>query len=428
MNKYLVYTISDLKENSINCTNLLHESLKLNNNNFDFYVITNNSNYNNISTNHNIIYDNIDSPYIGWLKYTQKLPDGYSNYFYFDSDILCYEKLENLAKKNNISIVKENIFMSHQWFNYPFAKEADKSKFKNINGINAGLYIFENKSFLREVFEKSKSFDISSKNTISQAMFEQSCFNYTVFKLILNNYYDITSFVKLRPQVCQRGNARGLPCGEITAKTIYHFCNWEASMDKKYNKMKIFHKKYIDYIKMKIIDNRDFLLEFLPKNLIVAEIGVFKGEFSKKIYDVLSPKELHLIDIFEGRMCSGDKDGNNIIWINLDTEYEKLKNKLEIFPNIILHKGLSLNILNTFKDDYFDIIYVDADHNYESVKKDLELSFRKIKNGGYLCGHDYGNMFPGVIRAVDEFCIEKKLYIKYLTQDGSPSFCIQISK
>lgn len=179
---------------------------------------------------------------------------------------------------------------------------------------------------------------------------------------------------------------------------------------------------------MKIIENRDLLLKIFPKNLIVAEIGVFKGEFSKKIYEVLSPKELHLIDIFEGQMCSGDKDGNNIIWINLDSEYEKLKNELQIFPNITLHKGLSLNILNNFKDEYFDIIYIDADHNYESVKKDLELSFIKIKSGGYLCGHDYGNMFPGVIRAVDEFCQDKKLSIKYLTNDGCPSFCIEINK
>jgi hypothetical protein len=55
----------------------------------------------------------------------------------------------------------------------------------------------------------------------------------------------------------------------------------------------------------------------------------------------------------------------------------------------------------------------------------LNLSYNKIKQGGFICGHDYTKvMFEGVVRAVDEFCIEKNLEIKYITKDGCPSFCI----
>jgi len=63
---------------------------------------------------------------------------------------------------------------------------------------------------------------------------------------------------------------------------------------------------------MKIIKTRNNLLKLLPQKLIIAEIGVFEGEFSNIILNECNPNELHLIDIFEGKMCSGDKDCNNI--------------------------------------------------------------------------------------------------------------------
>ena len=48
--------------------------------------------------------------------------------------------------------------------------------------------------------------------------------------------------------------------------------------------------------------NRNLLIDSFQKNLIVAEIGVFKGDFSKMMLDLMQPKELHLIDIFERMM------------------------------------------------------------------------------------------------------------------------------
>jgi hypothetical protein len=53
---------------------------------------------------------------------------------------------------------------------------------------------------------------------------------------------------------------------------------------------------------MEIFETRNDLLNIIDKNLVVCEIGVFKGDFSKIMLDTLSPKELHLIDIFDGMM------------------------------------------------------------------------------------------------------------------------------
>lgn len=176
---------------------------------------------------------------------------------------------------------------------------------------------------------------------------------------------------------------------------------------------------------MIIYETRDELIKKFDKNIKICEIGVFMGEFSKKIFKELTPSELHLIDIFEGEMCSGDKDGNNIIWTNLEQQYTLLKNHFNNNNNVHIHKGKSYEVLNNFDDYYFDIVYIDGDHSYDGVKKDLAVSFQKVKPNGLICGHDYTvKMFEGVVRAVDEFCVEKNLSIKYLTNDGCPSYCI----
>lgn len=176
---------------------------------------------------------------------------------------------------------------------------------------------------------------------------------------------------------------------------------------------------------MKILKTRNNLLTEIGQQQIACEIGVFKGEFSEIMLNILQPDELHLIDIFEGKTVSGDKDGNNVILTDLDEEYNKLLDKYYLNDNVIIHKGKSKDVLSTFKDEYFDLIYIDGDHSYNAVKEDLELAYKKVKNEKYICGHDYTKkLFPGVVKAVDEFCNKYNLIINYLTEDGCPSFCI----
>lgn len=63
-----------------------------------------------------------------------------------------------------------------------------------------------------------------------------------------------------------------------------------------------------------------------------------------------------------------------------------------------------------FEDGTLDFVFVDADHGYEAVRRDLHCWFPKVKRRGVLAGHDYvNNDFPGVRRAVDEFFMEQEL-------------------
>lgn len=48
------------------------------------------------------------------------------------------------------------------------------------------------------------------------------------------------------------------------------------------------------------------------------------------------------------------------------------------------------------------VVFIDALHDYESVKQDIELWWPLVAPGGYLSGHDYNHKWPGVMRAVAE--------------------------
>lgn len=58
----------------------------------------------------------------------------------------------------------------------------------------------------------------------------------------------------------------------------------------------------------------------------------------------------------------------------------------------------------TFKLDIpVDMVFIDGDHRYESVKKDIEKALSLLRDGGVISGHDYNHpLWTGVKMAVDE--------------------------
>lgn len=174
------------------------------------------------------------------------------------------------------------------------------------------------------------------------------------------------------------------------------------------------------------INTREQLLHLLPKNLVFAELGVFKGDFSKIIAHTIQPKLLYLVDIFLGNMGSGDKNGHNFEFIDMHQSYNSLVQYFYSNDNVSILKTTTYEFLQNIEPNVLDAVYIDADHSYNSVKQDLELSFAKINHNGFIMGHDYcPRQFPGVYRAVNEFCSLYNQQIKYIANDILPSFCIQ---
>ena len=170
------------------------------------------------------------------------------------------------------------------------------------------------------------------------------------------------------------------------------------------------------------------LLDRMPKNSVVAEIGVAAGGLSKQILRRNNPRKLYLIDPW---------DVSDVTEYS-ESSFNKLKSELrsEIESGIVeLKRGYSYNILPTFPSDSLDWIYVDGAHDYDSVKKDLEQCYAIVKSGGIIAGHDYVRWVSptaryGVVEAVNEFANKTRSNFVFLTNqlDKHDSFALQIRK
>lgn len=114
----------------------------------------------------------------------------------------------------------------------------------------------------------------------------------------------------------------------------------------------------------------------------------------------------------------------------LDNQYAEVLNKSKLFGNKIkIIRKFSNEASLDFSDEYFDFIYIDADHTYEAVKKDLNCWWPKLKKGGLMGLHDYENIIHGglefgVFKCVNEFLVEKNMQLCnfHLTDGGSMGF------
>jgi Methyltransferase domain len=159
----------------------------------------------------------------------------------------------------------------------------------------------------------------------------------------------------------------------------------------------------------RVLRNRFRMLECLPKNSVVAEVGTQYGHFAEAILSIAKPKKLHLIDynfdLFKAEMSKNEK-------ILLQQGIEN--------GSIEIHEGDSSTILSSFPHESFDWIYIDADHAYEGVCKDIQQGYTKVKPDGMMVFNDYTNwsvceIVPyGVTKAVNEFCIANNWEIVFL--------------
>jgi Methyltransferase domain len=152
-----------------------------------------------------------------------------------------------------------------------------------------------------------------------------------------------------------------------------------------------------------VLPNRTILLEHLPHDATVAEVGTLHGDFAREILRIAHPKQLHLIDH------------------EIRSRARTMAQEDSIPGRVHLHQSDSVQALESFPDAFFDWIYTDAQHTYEGVKRDIVVAQRKVKADGVLVFNDYifwsyVEMQPyGVVPAVNEFCIENNWKLIYLT-------------
>jgi len=69
-----------------------------------------------------------------------------------------------------------------------------------------------------------------------------------------------------------------------------------------------------------------------------------------------------------------------------------------------VRRGFSSSEIPKFEDGFFDLIYIDGNHEPEFVLEDAVLSFRKLKKNGIMIFDDYGWAGPDMTqRGIDAF-------------------------
>lgn len=123
-----------------------------------------------------------------------------------------------------------------------------------------------------------------------------------------------------------------------------------------------------------------------------AEIGVFRGAFSKHMFDTIPDLKLLCVDMWID--CGNSK--------GVDA-YKTATNILN-GSNSEIMKMSSIEASNLVKDNSLDFVYIDASHDFDSVITDIIKWSKKVKVGGVISGHDYHPNFQyGVIEAVNAY-------------------------
>ena len=181
-------------------------------------------------------------------------------------------------------------------------------------------------------------------------------------------------------------------------------------------------KNYYYYINSKIIkitrDKRAYIIKQLKKNTIIAEIGVWKGEFSNEILKNANPKKLVLIDPWQYdqsiRGCAPQVKGKEPLSQKFfDAAKEDTYKKFVGIDEVTILETNSKNASNKFQDNYFDYIYIDGEHSYNAVLQDLTYWYPKLKPNGTIFGDDFywrekDNSF-NVKKAYEEFIAKQKI-------------------
>jgi len=155
-------------------------------------------------------------------------------------------------------------------------------------------------------------------------------------------------------------------------------------------------------------------IEYIDRPINYLEIGTFYGAnlFSvAQSYALHKDSKLYCIDPWQDYSDYSEYKGEqdliyNMFLQNLDNSSHKNK--------IVVKRGFSNKEIYHFQDDFFDIIYVDGNHEPEYVLEDAVMSFRKLKSNGILIFDDYGWGGPDKVqKGIDAFlfCYHDKIII-----------------
>ena len=93
------------------------------------------------------------------------------------------------------------------------------------------------------------------------------------------------------------------------------------------------------------------------------------------------------------------KGAQETSWENFNRNIQKLSDPAKF----VIKRGLSEDIVPTLPDKFFDLIFVDGNHETEYVYRDGLMSLEKVKIGGYIVFDDYSGYWPQTKEGINKF-------------------------
>jgi hypothetical protein len=180
--------------------------------------------------------------------------------------------------------------------------------------------------------------------------------------------------------------------------------------------------------------HRERLLRYLPNSGNIAEIGVARAKFSRRIRATCKPRLLVLVDPWiEQDESVYTRDTNNVAMAEQERRYRRVSarfSRTSSSRECRVIRKFSLDAAREFEDGTFDWVYIDGNHAYEPCLSDLKAWAPKVKADGFICGHDFANHAAaraanfGVIDAVRQFTNETQTLLAAITVEHFPTFVI----
>lgn len=207
-------------------------------------------------------------------------------------------------------------------------------------------------------------------------------------------------------------------------------CTTHGSILKEYDKLAASHTLDIRYLFLISLAN-----EIKRNNILgdIAELGVYRGVFAKRIHALLPDRHFYLLDTFNS--FSEEQVDYDRKKYNLRQDYgavDRFSNtSVELALKTIGNDNWVHPIVGLFpetgehiKDKKFAFVSLDADL-YQPMKDGIEFFYPRLSPGGYIMVHDFNSpAYPGSHDAILEFA--KSNNVSYIPiPDNAGSCAIQ---
>jgi len=143
--------------------------------------------------------------------------------------------------------------------------------------------------------------------------------------------------------------------------------------------------------------HRKLALEnFIKKHSLTrgAEIGVWQGETSEHLLRTTGAF-LYLVDLWQTSHKYETKKWDH------NKNKQMTLNRLKDLTNYKILQGISWEVAEQITDNELDFVFIDGDHSTQGVVNDIKAYTPKVKQDGYIIGHDWD--WDTVQKAVIEF-------------------------